>query len=92
MEIIGLLITVVRVVVITQFVLYLLIVFNVLSIHNRYVGAIWEALGSILAPMLDPIRRRLPPVGGIDFSYMVLLFGLIVVEWMLGSLYLLSAQ
>ena len=33
-------------------------------------------------PVLDPIRRALPPMGGLDFSPMVLLIGL----QMLGSL------
>ena len=27
-------------------------------------------------PLLDPIRRALPPMGGLDFSPMVLLIGL----------------
>ena len=33
-------------------------------------------LDSIVQPMLDPIRRILPPTSGIDFSPWVLLIGL----------------
>ncbi len=31
-------------------------------------------------PVLGPIRRALPPMGGLDFSPMVLLFGLQVLK------------
>jgi YggT family protein len=31
---------------------------------------------SVTEPVLDPVRRALPPMGGLDFSPMVLLIGL----------------
>ena len=31
---------------------------------------------ALTEPLLDPIRRALPPMGGLDFSPMVLLIGL----------------
>ncbi len=37
-------------------------------------------LDSIVQPMLDPIRRILPPVSGIDFSPFVLLIVLRIVQ------------
>lgn len=74
--IISLLITIVWTVVMCQFVMYLLINFNVINLDNRYAAALWQAMAAILDPLLDPIRRALPPVGGLDFSPMVLLFGL----------------
>ena len=33
-------------------------------------------LGAMTEPLLAPIRRVLPPMGGLDFSPLVLLFGL----------------
>ena len=33
-------------------------------------------LGVMTEPLLAPIRRVLPPMGGLDFSSLVLLFGL----------------
>jgi YggT family protein len=35
-------------------------------------------------PVLDPIRRALPPMGGLDFSPMVLLIGLRILRSLLG--------
>ena len=35
-------------------------------------------------PLLDPIRRALPPMGGLDFSPMVLLIGLRILWRLLG--------
>jgi len=34
----------------------------------------YEVLDSLIAPLLNPIRRVLPPTGGFDFSPLVLLF------------------
>ena len=82
----GYLIWIVRMVLICQFVLYLLIAFNVITLQNRFIAGLWEALNAILEPMLRPIRERLPPVGGMDFSYMVLLFGLWILSQILGAI------
>jgi len=70
------LIDIVVMVVIVQFVLSLLIAFNVVNTSNKAVSAIWTALNAILDPLLNPIRRVMPNTGGIDFSPMILIFGL----------------
>ena len=85
LQTLGLVIFAVRVVVISQFVLYLLLAFNVVDVRNKFIGTIWNFLSNILNPILDPIRRTLPPVGGMDFSYMVLIFGLWLVQSLLVS-------
>lgn len=73
---ISYLVNIIVIVVIVQFVLGLLIAFNVVNTHNQAVSAIWKALNAILEPMLRPIRRILPDTGAIDFSPMVLIIGL----------------
>lgn len=75
-QMIDYLVNVVSVVVIVQFVLSLLISFNVVNMHNNAVAAVWQALNAILAPLLGPIRRAMPNTGAIDFSPMVLIVGL----------------
>ncbi len=88
MQTLGLVVTAVWYIVIGQFVLYLLLAFNVVSLQNQFVSSAWNFLSTVLDPLLNPIRRRLPPLNGIDFSYMILLFGLRIVQWLLQSLYL----
>lgn len=63
-------------VVIVQFILYLLLTFNVVSLHNQVVAALWQGLSAILDPILNPIRRIMPNTGMLDFSPIVLLFSI----------------
>lgn len=71
--ILVLLANVITTAVIVQFILGLLISFNVVNYHNQLVSALWTALNAILDPILAPIKRRMPATGGIDFSPIVLL-------------------
>lgn len=75
-EIVGYLISVIVVLVIVQFVLSLLISFNVVNTHNQFVDAIWRAVNAILEPILGPIRRIMPNTGALDLSPLVLIIGL----------------
>jgi YggT family protein len=79
-SILDLLINLVTVVVITQFVLSLLLAFNVVSLSNNFVSALWQSLNAILDPVLRPIRRILPDTGMIDFSPIVLILGLKILQ------------
>ncbi|MEO5599230.1 MAG: YggT family protein [Novosphingobium sp.] len=85
-EIIGYLISIVVTVVIVQFVLSMLITFNVVSLHNNFVAAIWQAVNAILEPMLRPVRRHMPDTGTLDLSPMVLIIGLTVLQIVLKNL------
>lgn len=85
-SIIGYLATILSTVVIVQFILSLLLAFNVVSLSNNIVAAIWEALNKILDPFLKPIRKIMPDTGMIDFSPMVLLIGLRIVQMLLVGL------
>ena len=71
--ILVLLANVISTVVLVSFVLGLLVVFNVVSMSNRFVSSLMQALDAILTPILKPVRRIMPPTGGIDFSPIVLL-------------------
>ena len=86
-QIIGYLVTIVSTVVIVQFVLSLLIAFNVVSLSNNFVASIWHSLNLILDPMLKPIRKIMPDTGMIDFSPIVLIIGLRIIQMLLGGLY-----
>ena len=50
-----------------------LIAFNVVNTRNQFVSAIAEFLFRITEPVLGPIRRALPSLGGLDISPIILI-------------------
>jgi YggT family protein len=85
-SILGYLMTILSTVVIVQFILSLLLAFNVVSLSNNFVASVWHALNLILDPFLKPIRKIMPDTGMIDFSPMVLLIGLRILQMLLIGL------
>jgi len=45
-----------------------LISFNVINTRNQFVASIWRILNQVTEPILSPIRRIIPPMGGLDLS------------------------
>jgi YggT family protein len=72
-DIVNYLLGIFQTVITVWFVLSLLIAFNVVNMGNQYVAAIWRALEAIMDPLLQPIRRAIPRTPPIDFSPMVLI-------------------
>ena len=67
-------------IIIVQFILSWLISFDVVNTRNPVVSQVWYSLNRITAPVYRPIRRILPDMGGLDFSPMVVLLGLIALQ------------
>ena len=84
-QIVGYLISIIIILVIVQFVLSLLIAFNVVNMQNDFVVAIYRAVNALLDPILSPIRRILPNTGSIDFSPLVLIVGLNILNIVLRN-------
>ncbi|MEY4953828.1 MAG: hypothetical protein RL299_2252 [Pseudomonadota bacterium] len=53
--------------------------FNVINVHNNFVRTLLRILMALTEPVLAPIRRVLPAVGGLDLSPIVLF----VIIWFL---------
>jgi YggT family protein len=85
-QVIGYLISIVIFLVIAQFVMSLLISFNVVNMHNDFVAAIWRAVNALLDPILNPVRRLMPNTGAIDFSPLVLIVGLRILDIVVRNL------
>ena len=89
-QIVELLTNVFVMLIIVQFVIGLLLAFNVVSRGNDFVVAVYRSINSLLAPVLSPIRRMLPQTGAIDFSPLVLIIVLqiflIILESVIRSL------
>jgi YggT family protein len=54
-----------------------LVAFNVVNPRNQFVSMVGEFLYRITEPVLRPIRRLLPNMGGIDISPLIV----IVIIW-----------
>lgn len=59
------------IVLVVNIVLSWLIAFNIVNARNQFVAAIWRLSSSLLDPFLNPIRRVLPNLGGLDLSPIV---------------------
>ncbi|WP_156841785.1 YggT family protein [Novosphingobium aquimarinum] len=89
-EIVGYIVSIIVMLVIVQFVLSLLISFNVVNMSNQFVDAIWRSVNALLDPLLRPIRKIMPNTGAIDFSPLVLIVGLEILRIILRNLALAS--
>lgn len=54
-----------------------LVAFNVINVRNEFVRTVMAGIERLLEPIMHPIRRILPDLGGIDLSPMVVILGLI---------------
>ena len=91
-NIIDYLISIVIFLVVVQFVLSLLFSFNVVDRHSQWAGGLWQAVNALLNPVLRPIQRMMPDTGAIDFSPMVLIVLLTVLQKILAALAMASIQ
>ena len=48
--------------------------------QNRFVATVLYATNRLTDPLLNPIRRVLPNLGGIDISPIVLVLGLLFIQ------------
>jgi YggT family protein len=67
-------------VIIAQVIASWLVAFGVVNTRNRGVYMIIDMLDRVTAPILRPIRRILPPFGGLDLSPLILL---LVIDYLL---------
>jgi YggT family protein len=85
-DVLIMLLTVVWWVIVIQAVLSWLVAFNVINTHNDFIRSFLGALDRMTAPLYRPIRRILPDFGGIDFSPLVVLVLIAVLQRLLSGL------
>ncbi|PJE30391.1 YggT family protein [Pseudooceanicola antarcticus] len=78
--ILDLVLSVVWFFVIAHVIMSWLISFQVLNVRQQFVAQIWYALNRLLEPMYAPIRRILPPMGGLDLAPLIVLLGIMVIR------------
>jgi YggT family protein len=57
-----------------------LVAFGVLNTRNDVVYRILDMLNRVTEPLLRPIRRLIPPMGGLDLSPMIVLLIIYVLQ------------
>ena len=72
-------------IIIIQVIMSWLLAFNVLNTGSQGVRSFAIALDRITAPLYRPIRRLLPDFGGLDFSPLVVLILIQILEMLLAG-------
>jgi YggT family protein len=67
-------------VIIAAAILSWLVAFNAVNRHNDFVRSIGNLLTALTEPLLRPIRERLPNLGGIDISPIILILLIVLLE------------
>lgn len=69
-----------------------LIAFNIINPYNDFVRSLWKAITAVTEPLLRPIRRLMPDLGGLDLSPIILLLAcyfvrfVVIDGWLIGGL------
>ncbi len=79
-DILMLVLGIARFFILAHFVMSWLISFQVLNIRQPLVAQIWYGLNRLLEPLYAPIRRILPPMGGIDLAPLVALVAIYALQ------------
>ena len=70
-------------VVVAAVVMSWLTAFNVINMHNNFARSLSHALYALTEPVFRPLRRIIPPIGGLDLSPLIVL---VLLSWLTYSL------
>ena len=82
-DVLIILLTVIWWIIVIQMILSWLVAFNVINTYNDFVRKLLRALDRMTEPVYRPIRKVLPDFGGLDFSPMVVLIVLLILDRLL---------
>jgi YggT family protein len=71
--------------ILAQVVMSWLVNFQVLNIRQPVVRQIWDGLNRLLEPLYAPIRRLLPPMGGLDLAPLLVLVAIYALQIVLRN-------
>ena len=66
--------------ILAQVIMSWLINFQVLNLRQPLVAQVWQGLNGLLEPLYRPVRRILPPMGGLDLAPLVVLIGIYAIR------------
>ena len=79
-KIIDLLFDIFLIIIIAQVAISWLIAFGVMNLNNPQARKLVETLKKITDPIYEPLRKIIPPLGGIDITPIIVIFGLSVLK------------
>jgi YggT family protein len=62
-----------------------LISFNVINTRNQFVAGLWRVVNAVTEPILRPIRKVVPPVGGLDLSPIIVFVIIFFLQNFIGN-------
>jgi YggT family protein len=81
----SMVLTLVWVVFLAMVIMSWLISFNVVNTRNQFVAGLWRVLNQLTEPVLRPIRRLIPPVGGLDLSPIIVFVVIFFLQSFVGN-------
>ena len=66
-----------------------LVGFGVINTYNQFARSVVRALRALTEPVFAPIRRVIPPMGGLDLSPLIVLFIIFFLRnWLIAGTFL----
>jgi YggT family protein len=63
-----------------------LVGFGVINTYNQFARTVLRTLNALTEPVFGPLRRIIPPIGGLDLSPMIALLLIIFLQrWIIGG-------
>lgn len=84
-EILLLVLGIAKVLIFAHFIMSWLMAFQVLNPRQQFVQQVWMGLSRLLEPLYGPIRRILPPMGGLDLAPLAVLIAIYALEIVLRN-------
>jgi YggT family protein len=66
-----------------------LVAFDVINLRNQFVAGVARFLDAVTRPILRPIQRIIPPLGGVDISPII---AILIIQYVLISILLRAAE
>lgn len=67
-------------IIIVQVVLSWLIAFGVINTGNPQANRLIEGLSKLTDPVMKPVQKMIPSIGGIDISPIIVIFGIMILQ------------
>ena len=84
-QILMLILQIAQFLILAQVIMSWLVNFQVLNIRQPLVRQIWDGLNRLLEPIYMPVRRILPPMGGLDLAPLVVLIAIYALQIILRN-------